>query len=110
MKTTMKYLVLCLLMFVACKKEDVKPEGPQTGVVTIYTTNSHDWSLIIDGVEYGEISHATQMPLCEDPDFQHITLSAGPHSFDARSLDGLAWGHPHDYNVPADGCIQINLP
>jgi hypothetical protein len=107
MKKSWFILVIITFSLASCSKEESQPS---TGKVTIYSTESGNWSLIIDGKEYGRIKKASQMPVCGDPAFQNFTLSAGYHSFDAKSLDGYAWGNPKRVNVQGGGCVQIDLP
>jgi len=107
MKKIIAAQFLIALILCSCEK---KSNEPTTGKATIYATSPNNWSLIIDGKEYGKIKNASQMPVCGDPAFQNITLSAGMHSFDAKSLDGYAWGSPKSINIPAGGCIQVKLP
>lgn len=102
-------LFLSALLVFSCENGQGSNEST-TGVVTVYTTSPSKWSLIIDGKEYGKIKNASQMPVCGDPDFQNITLSAGSHSFDAKSLNGYAWGNPKNIDVPSGGCKQVKLP
>jgi len=103
----MKKLILALVVMAlaSCEKEQAG-----TGTATFYTKDPHNWSLIIDGKEYGRITNCNQMPVCGDQDFQVITLSAGQHEADARSLDGYAWGSPKTFTVKADDCVQVSLP
>lgn len=103
--------MFALLVVLCYSCEQTPPSGGSgTGTATVYTLSTSSWSLIIDGKDYGKIRKATQMPVCGDPIFQNIKLSAGTHSFDAKSLDGYAWGQPKNVNIPAGGCIQVSLP
>ena len=104
--------VFYLLMIMAacgCGKSDQDPD-PAPGNTTFWTTQQGNWNLILDGVEYGKLKRATQMPVCGDPDFQNYSLSPGTHTADAKNLDGFAWGDPITFTVPAGGCIQVKLP
>jgi hypothetical protein len=97
--------MMLLLSSVSCKK---KKDGP--GKVTFYTTESGNWSLILDGVEKGKLKNTFQQPVCGDATFQVITLEAGEHTVDAKSLDGFAWGDPKKIVVPHEDCISVDLP
>ena len=103
-----KIILLAVIAFAAaaCEKET----DPQNGTVTFYTTSAHRYSIIIDGVECGNIKNTSQMPVCGDPAFWPKTLSAGKHTVDAKSLDGYAWGNPKTINVKANDCIQVSMP
>lgn len=97
---------IIILLTIACEKQSEKGFGN----VTVYTTSSQGWSVIIDGREYGKVKKASQMPVCRDPAFMNITLSAGNHKFVAKSLDGHAWGTSKGVTVIADECKQVSIP
>lgn len=104
----MIYLV-ALLLIMGCAKENPAPQL-EPGTVTFWTKETGNWNLILDGVEYGKIKRANNMPVCGDEAFQKFTLSAGKHTADAKSLDGFAWGNPITFEIPSGGCIQVKLP
>lgn len=97
-------LITIISLLSACDKDD------NPGKATFYTLSPDNWALIIDGKEYGKIRNTYQMPVCGDPLFQTISLSAGKHTVDARSLDGYAWGSPKTITIKSDECIQVKLP
>lgn len=104
-------IVLLVLFSLSCSKEEDNGNVNQpTGKVTFYTTSTYNWSLIVDGKEYGQIKYASQMPVCGDPNFQNLSLKAGQHTVDAKSLDGYAWGNPKSIYVISGECIQVILP
>lgn len=107
----MKALILfsAIIILASCGKDDVKPQA-KNGSVTFYTTQTGNWNLILDGIEYGKLKRASQMPVCGDPLFQNYSLAPGQHTADAKNLDGFAWGNPVTFTVPDGGCIQIKLP
>lgn len=101
-------IIALAIMFIALMTSCSKESG--TGKVTFYTLESSRYSLIVDDKEYGQIKRASQMPVCDDPLFQTISLTAGKHTIDAKSLDGYAWGSPKTITVTADQCVQVRLP
>lgn len=105
-----KFFLIALLLFVSCKKEEDAKPVQHYGDVTFYADDPHRWVLIVDGVEHGQLTYSSQTPFCGHPNFINMSLTAGNHTVDARSLDGLAWGDPRTINVPGDDCIQIPLP
>ena len=104
-------IVFYILFSLSCsKEEDNNNINQDYGSVTFYTTSTYNWSLIVDGKEYGQIEYATQMPVCGDTDFQNLSLKTGSHTVDAKSLDGYAWGDPKTIYVISGKCIQVKLP
>ena len=100
-------LFICAAALTGCEKNN-HPDSP--GQVTIYTLKSGNYNLIIDGVEYGRIKKAVQMPVCGDRLFQFFLLKQGNHVFDAKSSDGIAWGNPKTIYIKEGECKQIQLP
>jgi hypothetical protein len=101
-------ITIIILLTIACEKQSEKGFG----TITVYTTSSQNWSVIIDGREYGKVKKASQMPVCSDPAFMNISLSAGDHKFVAKSLDGYAWDAKKykTVRVIADECKQVSIP
>jgi hypothetical protein len=104
------YFVLFLIPILLSFTTSCKKDAEQVGEVTFYTTSPDNWSLIVDGKEYGKIKNTSQMPVCKDPDFQTLKLEPGTHTADAKSLDGFAWGNPKTFTVISGECIQVKLP
>lgn len=106
----MKNLLIALIIILTgCGKDETTP-APTTGTATFWTLQTGNWNLILDGVEYGKIKRATQMPVCGDEAFQQFTLAAGQHTVDAKNLDGFAWGNPFTFTITGGECIQVKAP
>src|SRR5690242_614186 len=106
-----KILLLSSLIFLfSCSKEKSQ-EQPQatTGKATFwfYSHFGDRYDLIVDGHEYGLLTHDTAPPACSDQHFQTMELSVGTHTADAKSLDGYAWGNPQSFTVTGNGCVVV---
>lgn len=97
-------LILLVLLSFSCKKE------PGSGDAVFYAWDANGWALIVDGKDYGQLTYSKVKPNCYSAGLQVLSLKEGEHTVDARSLSGLAWGHPVKFQVTADGCKTISLP
>lgn len=99
----MKTLILLPLVSLFLSCENGEPTAPEKGTVTFYTGIGGSWNLLIDGSDKGEIDQSLVPPACMQVGFITLDLSIGPHTYDMKSNDGLAWGNNKEFQVAA-GC------
>ncbi len=109
-----KLLLLLCIITSACKKDsDTKTTNTSTGIVTFYINPPNPlnstFHLMIDGVDKGDLPFAYQAPGCgATSGYPTFTLTVGSHSFEAKSMNGYAWGNGRMYNVTS-GCQVIKV-
>ena len=100
------FFLIITLMFSCKKSSDSSADANATGTFVFYkmSATSGNWDVLVDGTDKGLVPFTGYIPDCNSSDGLKVTVSAGKHSIDFKSLDGYAWGDPVNVTIKADEC------